>query len=151
MLVVASTEEPSGYKSLPFNVSHPKMYSAWHRLVPESHYWAPRLLHSLWHPREIYITESGCAASDELAPDGNVYDSDRVMYLRNCLTHLQRATADGVPVRGVFFWSTMDNFEWTDGFGTRFGMVYVDFKTLKRTPKLSARWYCEAARRNAVV
>lgn len=80
-----------------------------------------------------------------------MYDSDRVMYLRNCLTHLQRATAEGVPVKGNFVWSTMDNLEWTDGFGTRFGIVYVDFKTLKRTPKLSARWYREAARRNAVV
>lgn len=151
LLVVASTEEPSGYKPVPFNASHPRMFSAWHRLVPESHYWAPRLLYSLWQPREIYITESGCGASDEVAPDGNVYDSDRVMYLRNCLTHLQRATANGVPVKGVFIWSTMDNFEWTEGFGTRFGIVYVDFETLKRTPKLSARWYREAARRNAVV
>jgi beta-glucosidase len=45
----------------------------------------------------------------------------------------------------------MDNFEWTDGFGTRFGMVYVDFRKQKRTPKLSASWFKEAARRNAVV
>ena len=46
-------------------------------------------------------------------------------------------------------WSAMDNLEWTDGFGTRFGIVHVDFKTLKRTPKLSAPWFREAARRNA--
>ena len=71
--------------------------------------------------------------------------------LRACLTQFQRATADGVPVKGYFQWSLMDNFEWGQGFGDRFGLVYVDFKTQKRTPKLSAEWFREAARRNAVV
>ena len=87
----------------------------------------------------------------EPAVDGIVYDTDRVMFLRSCLTQLQRATADGVPVRGYFLWSTMDNFEWTDGYGTRFGLVHVDFATQKRTPKMSAAWFREAAQRNAVV
>jgi beta-glucosidase len=73
------------------------------------------------------------------------------MYLRNGLAQLQRATAEGVPVKGNFVWSAMDNFEWSSGYGTRFGLVYVDFKTQKRTPKLSAAWFREAASRNAVV
>jgi beta-glucosidase len=150
-LLVMSSDQPSGFREVPFNVSHPKMFSSWHRLEPECLYWAPRLLHSIWKPKEIYITENGCAGSDEMAADGNVYDSDRVMYLRNGLTHLQRATAEGIPVKGNFVWSAMDNLEWTDGFGTRFGLVYVDFKTQKRTPKLSAAWFREAAARNAVV
>jgi beta-glucosidase len=127
------------------------MFSSWHTFGPEVLYWAPRLLHSIWKPKEIYITENGCAASDELAADGNVYDSDRVMYLRNGLAHLQRATAEGVPVKGNFVWSLMDNFEWGDGYGTRFGLVYVDFTTQKRTPKLSASYFREAAARNTVV
>jgi beta-glucosidase len=127
------------------------MFSAWHTFAPEVLYWGPRLMQSLWQPKEIYITENGCATSDQVAPDGNVYDADRVMYLRNALTQLQRATAEGIPVKGNFVWSAMDNLEWTDGYGTRFGMVYVDFKTQKRTPKLSAAWYREASRRNAVV
>jgi beta-glucosidase len=93
---------------------------------------------SLWKATAIYITENGAAAADELAEDGNVYDTDRIMYLRNALTQLQQATADGVPVKGYFLWTTMDNFEWTDGYGNRFGIVYVDFKTQKRTPKMSA-------------
>jgi beta-glucosidase len=67
------------------------------------------------------------------------------------MSQLQRATREGVPVKGNFVWSAMDNFEWTDGYGTRFGIVYVDFKTQKRTPKLSAQWFREASRRNAVV
>ena len=148
--VMASDQAP-GYRQVPMNVSHPKMFSSWHTFSPEVLYWAPRLTDSIWKPKEIYIAENGCAASDEIAPDGHVYDADRVMYLRNAMAQLQRATAEGVPVKGNFVWSAMDNFEWSDGYGTRFGLVYVDFKTQKRTPKLSAMWYREAARRNAVV
>jgi len=147
---VVASDEPPGYVQIPFNVSHPKMFSAWHRLVPECLYWAPRLLDSIWKPKEIYITENGCAASDEITPDGKIYDSDRLMYLRNGLMHIQRAAAEGVPVKGNFYWSSMDNLEWTDGFGTRFGLVYVDFKTQKRIPKLSAEWFRAAATLNAV-
>ncbi|HEY6366459.1 MAG TPA: GH1 family beta-glucosidase [Candidatus Binatia bacterium] len=150
-LLVMASDQPPGYRTVPFNVSHPKMFSRWHTLEPEVLYWAPRLLYSIWKPTEIYITENGCAASDEISADGNVYDSDRVMYLCNGLMHLQRAAAEGVPVKGNFYWSSMDNLEWTDGFGTRFGLVYMDFKTQKRTPKLSATWFREAAARNAVV
>jgi beta-glucosidase len=73
------------------------------------------------------------------------------MYIRNAMIWQQRATAEGIPLKGNFYWSAMDNLEWTDGFGTRFGLVYVDFKTQKRTPKLSASWFREAAKRNAVV
>jgi beta-glucosidase len=95
--------------------------------------------------------ENGCAAADELASDENIYDTDRIMFLRNHLIQLQRATADGVPVKGYFLWSMMDNFEWTAGFGNRFGLVYVDFKTQKRTPKMSASFFREVAAHNAVV
>jgi Glycosyl hydrolase family 1 len=95
----------------------------------------PKLVQGLWNPKVLYITENGCAADDELADDGNVYDTDRIMFLRNYLTQLQRATADGVPVKGYFQSSTMDNFEWIYGYGNRFGLVYVDFKTQKRTPQ----------------
>lgn len=151
IIYVMASDDGSGYREVPINVSHPKMFSSWHIFGPEVLYWAPRQLQSIWNAKEIYITENGCAASDVIAADGNVYDSDRVMYLRNSLAQLQRATAEGVPVKGNFVWSAMDNFEWSAGYGTRFGMVYVDFKTQKRTPKLSAAWYREAASRNAVV
>jgi beta-glucosidase len=127
------------------------MLSSWHLLGPEVMYWAPRMVASLWNAKEIYLTENGCAASDEMSAQGRVDDSDRIMFLRNHLAHLRRATSEGAPVKGYFLWSLMDNFEWSDGFTSRFGLVYVDFKTQVRTPKLSAKYFREAMARNAVV
>ncbi|HET7758728.1 MAG TPA: GH1 family beta-glucosidase [Gaiellaceae bacterium] len=148
---VEPSDEPPGYREIPVNASHPKMQSVWHVLDPEVMYWAPRHMQSIWGATSIYITENGCAASDVVADDGRVYDSDRVMFLRSCLGQLQRATSEGVPVDGYFLWSAQDNFEWIWGYGNRFGLIYVDFETLERTPKLSAEWFREAARQNAVV
>jgi beta-glucosidase len=127
------------------------MASPWIAVGPEVLYWAVRNVCELWHPREIYITENGCSADDVVTADGRVEDTDRVMYLRNHLTHLHRAAIEGFPVKGYFLWSLLDNFEWADGYSKRFGIHYVDFKTEKRTAKLSAEWYREAIRRNAVV
>ena len=90
------------------------------------------------------------ASSDQPAADGMVYDIDRVMYLRNYLTQLQRATSEGIPVCGYFLWSLLDNFEWADGYATRFGLIHVDYATQKRTPKLSAAFYREVIARNAL-
>jgi len=148
---VVASEDPAGYREIPINASHPKMASSWHLFDPEVAYWAPRQVRSLWNVDSIFITENGCAASDVVADDGLVYDSDRVMFLRACLGQLQRATSEGVPVNGYFLWSAQDNFEWTAGYGNRFGIIYVDVDTLPRIPKLSADWFREAARRNAVV
>jgi beta-glucosidase len=148
---VVASEGSSGFRPISFNKSHPHMLSSWHLLGPEAMYWAPRQLQSLWQAKEIYITENGCAASDEISAGGIVDDSDRIMFLRNHLGHLRRATAEGVPVKGYFHWSLMDNFEWSDGFTNRFGLVYVDFRTQKRTPKLSAAYFRQAAAKNAVV
>ncbi|MGB8398530.1 family 1 glycosylhydrolase, partial [Bradyrhizobium sp.] len=148
---VVASDQASGFRTIPFNKSHPRMLSTWHLLGPEAMYWAPRLVHSLWKLKEIYIAENGCGASDAMSERGIVDDSDRIMFLRNNLTHLQRATREGIPVKGYFHWSLMDNFEWSDGYATRFGLVHVDFKTQARVPKLSAGYFREAATRNAVV
>jgi hypothetical protein len=114
------------------------MNSTWLKIGPEAVYWGPRNVAKVWNVSDIYITENGCSATDVPAADGVVYDTDRIMFLRSYLTQLQRATSEGVPVRGYFHWSLMDNFEWGDGFGTRFGLLYVDYATQQRTPKLSA-------------
>jgi beta-glucosidase len=147
---VEPSDDPPGYRDIPVNASHPRMQSSWHVLDPEVMYWASRQMQSIWGAKSIFISENGCGASDVVAEDGNVYDSDRVMFLRAFLGQLQRATSEGVPVDGYFLWSAQDNFEWMDGYGNRFGLIYVDFKTQKRIPKLSAEWFRAAATLNAV-
>ncbi len=139
-----------GYAIEPYPASYPKMASPWLYIGPECIYWAVRNVCEIWKPRAVYITENGCSAADVVAAE-RIEDTDRVMYLRNHLTHLQRAAAEGFPVKGYFLWSLMDNFEWADGYSKRFGIHYVDYKTLQRTPKLSAEWYREVIARNAVV
>jgi len=139
-----------GYAILPHLESSPRMASPWLYVGPEVAYWAVRYVSELWKPKTLYISENGCSADDPLVA-GRVDDSDRIMYLRNYLGHMQRAVAEGYPLKGYFLWSLMDNFEWADGYAKRFGIHYVDFKTQRRLPKLSAAWYRELIRRNAVV
>ena len=147
--VVAADNEP-GFTLAPFPASFPHMEPTWLRIGPEAMYWAPRQLAEVWGVKSIYITENGTSATDEPAIDGTVYDVDRIMYLRNYLMHLQRAISEGIPVQGYFPWSLMDNFEWSDGLEKRYGLYHVDFKTQRRTPKLSASFYREVIARNAV-
>jgi beta-glucosidase len=145
---VRATAAAPGFEVIPFAKSHPRMASSWQFFGPEALYWAPRHLQKIWKVKEIYVSENGCGADDAPAGDGIVYDSDRIMFLRSYLEMLQRATAEGVPVRGYFLWSLFDNFEWTDGYSTRFGLIHVDYATQKRTPKLSAAYYSDVIRRN---
>ena len=91
----------------------------------------------------IYITESGAAFADDLTPDAQVQDHNRVDYMRSHISRAKRAIDQGVDLRGYFAWSLLDNFEWTFGYAKRFGLVHVDFETQVRTPKQSAAWYRE--------
>lgn len=147
--VLASDQAP-GWRAVPYAKGHAKTGISNFPIGPEALYWAPKQLQSLWGAKEIFITENGCAGEDVIADDGHVYDTDRIMFVRVHLTQLQRATAHGVPVKGYFYWSAMDNFEWTAGFGNRYEIVHVDFKTQKRTPKTSTAFFRETAARNAV-
>ncbi|MFJ9242288.1 GH1 family beta-glucosidase [Streptomyces sp. NPDC101776] len=94
----------------------------------------------------LYVTENGAAYDDKPDPEGRVHDPERIAYLHGHLSAVRRAIADGADVRGYYLWSLLDNFEWAYGYQKRFGAVYVDYATLARTPKSSARWYGEAAR-----
>lgn len=148
---VRADDSEQGYAIVPLPESYPHMFSSWLKVGPEALYWAPKLVADLWKVKEIYITENGASSTDTVMPDGHIYDTDRVMFLRNYLTQLQRAVAEGVPVKGYFLWSLLDNFEWADGYDKRFGITYVDFATQKRIPKLSADFYKQVIRQNAVV
>ena len=109
-------------------------------ITPKSLYWGPRFLTERYN-LPIYITENGAAMPDKLTEDGNVHDEDRIEFLSSYLAELERAANDGVDVRGYFLWSFMDNFEWAKGYEPRFGIVYVDYTTMKRIPKDSLYWY----------
>jgi beta-glucosidase len=127
------------------------MASPWHKVSPECLYWAPRLVNELWNAKKIYITENGCGATDELNENEEILDTDRIMFLKNYLTQLHRATSEEIPVKGYFHWSLMDNFEWVFGYGIRFGLFYMDYDTLKRTPKMSAEYFKQIAKSNVLV
>jgi beta-glucosidase len=89
----------------------------------------------------VYVTESGCGD-----PTGAIDDSGRVLFLAEYVKSMREAMDQGADVRGYFVWSLLDNFEWGSGYTTRFGVIHVDFETLERTPKTSARWYGALAR-----
>ena len=148
--VKASSNE-IGYEKIPFAKSHPTSTSTWELLAPETLYWGAKHLKTLWDVKEIYITENGYSSTDELTSDNQINDTDRVMFLRGYLSQLQRATAEGVPVKGYFYWSLVDNFEWQSGYSLRFGLYYMDYKTLKRIPKLSAEYFKATAQYNKVL
>jgi len=94
-------------------------------------------------PPPIYITENGMANADELAADGRVHDAGRIDYLRLHLQAVAHAIAHGADVRGYFYWSLLDNFEWDSGYAKRFGLFHTDYATQVRTAKDSAHWYRE--------
>jgi beta-glucosidase len=147
---VRADASPAGYVVEKRPDSFPRMASDWLYIGPEVIYWAVRNVGDIWKPKAMYITENGCSSDDVLTANGRVEDTDRVMYLRNHLTHLHRAASEGYPIKGYFLWSLLDNYEWADGYSKRFGLHYVDFKTQVRTPKLSAEWYRAIISRNAV-
>jgi beta-glucosidase len=108
----------------------------------------------LMHLRDTYrnptilITENGLGQYDRLGSDGAVHDPERIEYLRTHITAVSEAVEAGVDVRGYFAWSLLDNFEWAEGYGPRFGLTYVDYDTQRRIPKDSAAWYRDLIARN---
>jgi len=87
------------------------------------------------------VTENGAAFADVRGHDGNVRDPERQSYLCEYIDAAGRAIGEGVPLRGYFAWSLLDNFEWAWGYWKRFGLIYVDYATLERIPKGSFYWY----------
>lgn len=88
----------------------------------------------------IYITENGIAFEDKIK-NGKIHDNERIDYIKEHIIYASKALKDGVNLKGYYIWSLLDNFEWSYGYSKRFGIIYVDFKTLNKTPKDSALWY----------
>ena len=139
------------YEALTLPPNYPRADSQWLNLVPQAIYWASRMCHELYGHQSIIITENGCGYDDEVPVGGEVNDLHRRDYVRNHLREVHRAIADGIPIEGYFLWSFIDNFEWEDGYRRRFGIVHNDFKTQRRTPKLSAQWYAQVIAANRVL
>jgi len=102
-------------------------------------------LHQRHQFKQYFITENGAAMPDTADASDNVDDQDRIDYLHDHLQQVHLAMSDGVPVKGYFAWSLFDNFEWAFGYSKRFGIVRVNYDTLERTPKASARWFSQVA------
>ena len=118
-------------------------------IVPEAFAETLQRVHADYNPKAIYVTENG-AAFDDTLEDGAVHDAQRIAYLRSHLAAACTALDGGVPLRGYFLWSLLDNFEWAYGYEKRFGIVYVDYPTQERVLKDSAKWYQQVVADNAL-
>jgi beta-glucosidase len=108
-------------------------------------------IHREYAPKALMITESGAAFNDYLDGDGGIHDQQRIDYLRRHVQSVAQVIREGVPVKGYFVWSLLDNFEWAEGYRKRFGLIYVDYPTQRRIIKDSGRWYASfvASQRNS--
>ncbi|MBE9159022.1 beta-glucosidase [Nodosilinea sp. LEGE 06152] len=150
---VRAADNPKGFELMPFPQGYPRMHMPWLHVMPDSLYWGVRhISDTLQRPDlRVFISENGCAAQDELKPNGEVLDLDRIQYLQQYLRATHRAVQEGYPLMGYFLWSFLDNFEWAYGRDRRFGITYVDFATQQRIPKASYHWYARCVQENRVV
>ncbi len=114
-------------------------FSDW-PVTPGVLYWGPRFCYERYGV-PIYITENGCSNPDRISLDGKVHDPQRIDFMQRYLNELGRAIADGIDIRGYFYWSLLDNIEWAEGVKARFGLAFVDFPGGRRLLKDSAHWY----------
>ena len=143
---LAESDGKGGYREARRPVGHPRTAFHW-PVTPEGLYWGPKFLYERYN-RPVVITENGLSCCDWVALDGKVHDPDRIDFTHRYLLQLRRAIEDGVNVHGYFHWSFMDNLEWQNGYGERFGLVFVDFETQQRLPKDSFYWYKEVLATN---
>ena len=124
----------------------PTTCMGWH-ITPKSLYYVAKYVYERYG-KPVYIAENGISLQDFVFGDGKVHDPTRIEYLLTYLRELEKAHKDGVKIEGYFHWSFLDNFEWMQGYTQRFGLVYVDYKTLKRTKKDSFYAYQKIIKEN---
>jgi beta-glucosidase len=124
-------------------------YSGMWEIYPQGIYEVLTRVWNDYHPQcDLMVTENGIPVPDGVDFDGHIRDERRIRYLRDHLLQIHRAMEAGVPVKGYFHWSLMDNFEWALGYGPRFGLIYVDYQTLERTIKESGYWFAKVIQDN---
>jgi beta-glucosidase len=131
--------DASGWKDVNFPVGMTKTAIGW-PVTPDCMYWCARFIYDNYG-KPIIISENGMSAHDAVSLDGKVHDPNRVDFMNRYLLSLRKAAAEGVPLKGYFAWTFLDNFEWACGYNDRFGLIYVDYQTQRRIPKDSAYWY----------
>jgi beta-glucosidase len=137
---IARYKENSGLFDVEFiEMGYERTDIGW-SIYPEGFYKVLSYITNRYGNVPIYITENGACYNDEPA-DGKVEDGRRIKYLKQHLAALSQAIESGVNIKRYFVWSLMDNFEWAEGYSKRFGIVHVDYQTLKRTKKDSYYWY----------
>ncbi|HKZ44218.1 MAG TPA: GH1 family beta-glucosidase [Anaerolineales bacterium] len=99
---------------------------------------------------EIMVTENGIPVPDGIDFDGRIRDERRIRYLKDHINQIHEVISKGIPIKGYFVWSFMDNFEWAYGYSQRFGIVHVDFHTQKRTIKDSGHWFSKVIQDNGI-
>jgi beta-glucosidase len=149
--IVRSTEIPEEENSPQTVFPNDDFTEMGWEVFPEGLYNILGRLHFDYNFPAIYISENGAAFKDKVGPDGEVDDPRRVAYYKTHLIQASRAIAAGIPLKGYFAWSLMDNFEWSRGLSKRFGLVYVDFDSQQRILKSSAKYYRQVIADNAVV
>jgi beta-glucosidase len=138
--VKANPKAPLGYEQVAPPPELPRTSFAW-EINPQHFRDLLLWVHNQYQCPPIYITENGAYFDDTLSDDGKVHDTRRVEFLDGYINAMLEARSGGVDIRGYFVWSMLDNFEWAAGYRPTFGIVKVDFKTLKRTRKDSFYWY----------
>jgi beta-glucosidase len=148
--VVRSTRVPEE-DNLPRTVfvSDDKTDMGW-EVFPEGLFALLRRVHEDYAPKAMYVTENGCAYATGPSSDGKIHDEKRSAFLRGHLAAAADACREGLPLRGYFLWSLLDNYEWAFGYEKRFGIVWVDYATQQRIPKESAHLYREVILANGL-
>jgi beta-glucosidase len=146
---IARSEKIPEEKNAPRQIPEPKDVTEmdW-EIYPAGLFEILERLHREYAFPGLMVTENGAAFADRWSSSGSVEDPERIRYLEAHVREVARALHAGIPVRGYFAWSFLDNFEWAHGYSKRFGLVYVDYQTLKRIPKRSAYWFTEVISSN---
>lgn len=147
---VTAADNERGFEIVKMPDDFPKTDMGWN-ITPRGLYWTLIFSSDFFRPLPVYITENGQAAADTEERDGSVRDTGRLEYYRRHLEMASRAISDGADLRGYFAWSLLDNFEWAMGYSKRFGLARVNYRTQKRTIKLSGRYYADVIQANRVL
>ncbi len=131
-----------------FDFGYPEGNIDWLQIMPKALYYGPKYLYERYK-KPIIISENGLCNVDFVSLDGKVHDPQRIDYIHRYMLELDKVSKE-IPVKGYFYWSLMDNFEWNCGLKKRFGLVYVDYKTGNRIPKDSYYYYKDVIKRGGV-